>query len=157
MTDSPDEARRYSLRLLSYRARSEKEIRDRLGRKGFGEKSIAAAVRSLREAGFINDAALAEQLRRQAIEVKLLGFGSARAYMMKRGLPGEVIESILEPDEDEELLNAQKLVDKKLKTMGNYLTADERRKLWNFLARRGYSFGTIRKALKESGIEEAHE
>jgi regulatory protein len=157
LTDSPDEARRYSIRLLSYRARSEKEIRDRLKRKGFSGKSIESAVPSLKESGFIDDVALARQLRRQAIEVKLLGYGPAKAYMIKRGVPAEIIEETLDRDEDEELRNAQKIVDKKLKTMGNYLTADERKKLWNFLARRGYSFGTIRKALKDAGIEEAEE
>ncbi len=157
MTDSPDEARRYSLRLLSYRARSEKELTDRLEKKGFSDKSIAAAVRSLKESGFIDDTALAQQLRRQAIEVKLLGYGPAKAYMRRRGLPGEIVESVLYRDEDEEMRNAQKLVEKKLNTMGNYLTADERKKLWNFLARRGYSFETIRKALKDVCIEEAEE
>jgi regulatory protein len=157
LTDSSNEARRYSLRLLSYRARSEKELRERLEKKGFSDKSIATAVSALKDSGFIDDAALAGQLRRQAVEVKLLGFGPAKAYMLKRGLPGDIIESVLHRDEDEELENAYKLVEKKRKTMGNYLTAGERKKLWNFLARRGYSFETIRKALKDISIEETEE
>ncbi len=157
MTDSPDEARRYSLRLLSYRARSEKELRSRLERKGFSERSISPVIRFLKEAQFLDDAALAEQLRRQALDVKLLGFSSAKNHMIRRGLPKDIVEATLDFDEDEELRNAQKLVDKKLKSMGNYLTAKEKKKLWNYLARRGYSFGTIRKALKDLHIEEAEE
>jgi regulatory protein len=157
LTDSPDEAKRYSLRLLSYRARSEKELRSRLEQKGFSERSISPVIRFLKEAKFLDDAALAEQLRRQALDVKLLGFSSAKNHMIRRGLAKDIVEATLDFDEDEELRNAQKLVEKKLKSMGNYLTAKEKKKLWNHLARRGYSFGTIRKALKDLHIEEAEE
>jgi regulatory protein len=157
LTDSPDEARRYSLRLLSYRARSEKELRDRLEKKGFSERSISPVMQSLKDVKLLDDAALAEQLRRQAREIKLLGYGSAKAYMLKRGLPRDIVEGALEFDGHEELRSARKLVDKKLKSMGNYLTVDDRRKLWNFLARRGYSFGTIRDVLGDLHFEETGE
>jgi regulatory protein len=154
LTDSPDEARRYSLRLLSYRARSEKELRDRLEKKGFSERSISPVMQSLKDAKLLDDAALAEQLRRQAREIKLLGYGSAKAYMLRRGLPRDIVEGALEFDGHEELRSARKLVDKKLKSMGKYLTLADRKKLWNFLARRGYSFGTIRDALRDVHFEE---
>jgi SOS response regulatory protein OraA/RecX len=57
----------------------------------------------------------------------------------------------------EELRNAGKLVEKKLKSMGNCLTVDDRNKLWKFLARRGYSFGTIRDVLRDLYFEETGE
>jgi regulatory protein len=157
LTDSPDEARRYSLRLLSYRARSEKELRDRLEKKGFSARSISPVMQSLKDVKLLDDAALAEQLRRQAREIRLLGYGSAKAYMLKRGLPRDIVEGALEFDGNEELRSARKLADKKLKSMGNYLTPGDRRKLWNFLARRGYSFGTIRDVLKDVHFEETGE
>jgi regulatory protein len=157
LTDSPDEARRYSLRLLSYRARSEKELRDRLEKKGFSERSISPVIQSLKDAKLLDDATLAGQLRRQVQEIKVLGYGRAKAYMLKRGLPRDIVESALEFDGQEELRKAQKLVGKKLKSMGNCLTVDDKKKLWNFLARRGYSFGTIRDALRDLHFEEAGE
>ncbi len=157
MTDSPDEARRYSLRLLSYRARSEKELRNRLQQKGFSERSITPVMRYLKEAKFLDDAAFAEQLRRQAVEAKLLGFSAARLYMLKKGLPRDIVEAALDIDEDEEVRNARKLVDRKLKSTGKNLAAGEKKKLWNLLARRGYASGTIRKALKDLHVEETEE
>ncbi len=157
MTDSQDEARRYSIRLLSYRARSEKELRRRLEEKGFSERTISPVIRFLKEAKFLDDTMLAEQLRRQAFEVKLLGFSAAKAYMLNRGLPRDIVDGVLDFDEDEQVLNARKLLDKKLKSVGKYLTADERKKLWNYLARRGYSSVTIRKALRDQHFEEADE
>jgi regulatory protein len=154
LTDSPDEAKRYSLRLLSYRARSEKELRSRLRQKGFSERSISPVIHYLKDAKFLDDEALAEQLRRQALEVRMLGFSAARVYMLKKGLPRDVVETALGFDEEEEVGNARKLVDKKLQTMGKHPTADEKKKLWNFLARRGYPSGTIRAALRDIGLEE---
>jgi regulatory protein len=157
LTDSPDEARRYSLRLLSYRARSEKELRDRLEKKGFSRRSISPVIQSLKDAKLLDDAGLAGQLRRQAQETRLLGYGSAKAFMMKRGLPRDIVEGALEFDESGELLNARRLLEKRLKSLGDHPTADDRRRLWNFLARRGYSSGTIRDALRDIQFEEAEE
>jgi regulatory protein len=154
LTDSPDEARRYSLRLLSYRARSEKELRDRLEKKGFSRRSIAPVIQYLRDVKLLDDAGLAEQLRRQAQEIRLLGYGSAKAFMMKRGLPRDIVEGAIEFDGAEELRNARRVVDKKLKSAGDCPTANDRKKLWNFLARRGYSFETIKDALRDIKFEE---
>jgi regulatory protein len=157
LTDSPDEARRYSLRLLSYRARSEKELKDRLEKKGFSSRSISPVMKSLKVAKLLDDAKLAEQLRRQAQETRLFGYGCAKAFMMKKGLPRDIVEATLEFDGAEELRNAQRLIDKKLKSLGDYPTADYRKKLWNFLARRGYSHETIRDALRDIEFEEAED
>ena len=149
MTDSAGNAKRYSFRLLSYRARSERELRERLEKKGFPEEVISSTLKSLVRSGFLDDRALASNLKRQAFENKLLGYEGAKSFMMKRGLSREVVESALGYDEDTEARNIQKLLDKKLKSMGNYLTEGEQKRLWSFLARRGYSFGIIKKALRE--------
>jgi regulatory protein len=157
LTDSPDEARRYALRLLSYRARSERELEDRLEKKGFSSRSISPVMQYLKEVKLLDDAGLAEQLRRQAQEVRLLGYGSAKAFMMKRGLPRDIVEAVLAFDESGEVRSARRLVEKKLKSFGDHPSADDRKKLRNFLARRGYSFETIRDALRDMECEEARE
>jgi SOS response regulatory protein OraA/RecX len=114
-------------------------------------------MQSLKDAKLVDDAALAEQLRRQAREIKLLGYGSAKAYMLKRGLPRDIVEGALEFDGPGELRSARKLLDKKLKSMGSYLTLNDRKKLWNLLTRRGYSFETIRDVLRDMHVEETGE
>ena len=109
----------------------------------------ARTVEFLRLSGYLNDAALAENLKRQALANKLLGFEGARKYMTSRGVPRDVVDSVLNYDEDRELLNLQRLVDKKLKSMGDYLSEDDVRRLYNFLLRRGYSYNIIKKALRD--------
>jgi regulatory protein len=148
LTDSQNDAKRYALKLLAYRGRSESELKERLARKGFSGETISSALDFLRRAGYLDDRLLAENLKRRALEEKRLGFQGAKEFMLKRGLPLHVVDSTLDYDEDRELRNAEKLVDKKLGFIRNYERKGEKRRLWYFLARRGFSSGTIRKALK---------
>ena len=46
------------------------------------------------------------------------------------------------------LQKIQKLIDKKLKTMGDCPDDKKRKKLWDFLVRKGYSYNTIRNAFR---------
>lgn len=154
MTDSDNDARLYALKLLGYRGRSERELRERLHRKGFHHDLIDAALLSLKKAGLIDDRALAGNLKRQAFERKLLGYEGARSYMLKRGLPRHVVESSLTYNEEAELEHALKLVEKKLASMANYPAKKKKARLWNFLVRRGYSSGVIRKAMRDFNFDE---
>ena len=157
MTDSQNDAKKYALKLLAYRARSESELRERLARKGFSGEALSHTLEYLRRAGYLDDHLLAENLKRRALEEKRLGFQGAKDFMLKRGLPAHMVESTLEYDEDRELRNAEKLVDKKLGSMRNYAGKSEKRRLWYFLARRGFSFGIIRKTLKDLNHNEEDE
>ena len=157
MTDSRNDARRYALRLLGYRGRSEKELRERLVRKGFSEDEVSWTLAYLTEAGFINDEALALDLKRQAVGQKKLGYRAACFFMEKRGLPRDLVESTLGYDEDVELENARDLLDKKLKSVENYLTTKERKRLYDFLLRKGFSSSVINKALRDFVQDEGDE
>lgn len=154
MTDLGNNAKKYSLKLLGYRGRSEGELRERLGKKGFPEKIIAGTLEYLKKNGFIDDNELAVNLQRQALDNRLLGYRGAQIFMLKRGLSTEVIGSVLRYDEDLELENALKLIEKKLKKRESRLSLSEKRKTWNFLVRRGYSSDTVKKAFRCSNINQ---
>lgn len=146
MTDSAPDAKKYAFRLLSYRSRSENELRERLEKKGFSEIDISATLKYLKEAGYVDDHGLALNLKRQAFNNKLLGHKRTRIFMLSRGVPDEVVDAALQYDEEAETEKIQKLIDKKLKTMGNYLDKKNEKRLWDFLVRKGYTFSTIRRA-----------
>jgi regulatory protein len=141
------DAKRYAFKLISYRGRSENELREKLIRKGFSVDIISQTLSYLKQAGFIDDRALAESLKRQALQNRLLGYSGTKRFMLSRGLSHAIIESSLHFDEDIEIKNARKLLEKKIGGTGRVATIKEKRRLWNFLARRGYSFSTIKKAL----------
>ncbi|MEW6002092.1 MAG: RecX family transcriptional regulator [Nitrospirota bacterium] len=149
-----NKARQYALKLLSYRGRSEKELEGRLRKKGFPEGVISSTLEHLRHIGLINDGALAESLRREALTSKLLGQNGVRRFMLSRGIPGDIVSSFLNPDEKEDIENARKLVNKKLRTMGNYSSEAIKRRLHNLLLRKGYSHETIRAVLRDKNFDE---
>lgn len=143
--------------MLSYRGRSENELRERLIRKGFSEDAVHMTLSYLKDAGFIDDASLAEDLKRQVLGQKMLGYCAARSYMYKRGLTRELVESTLGYDEEVEFSNARNLMEKKLKSAGNFPAAKEKKKFYDYLRRKGFSPFVISKVLRdyESGeIEE---
>jgi len=133
--------------LLNYRSRSEKELRERLEKKGFSENHISITLRHLKESGYLDDHALALDLKRQAFDNKLLGHNSAKRFLLNRGVPDEIIDETLEYDEETETNKIKKLIEKKLRTTGNYPDKKKEKRLWDILARKGYSFSTIRNAL----------
>lgn len=157
MTGSEDEARKYSFKLLSYRGLSESELRARLLKKGFSEDVGRKTVDCLKQGGYINDVVLADNLKRHALTQKLLGYQAAKAYLIKKGIPVDIADSTLSFDEETETRNLRKLLDKRLGSMGNYLTEKEIKRLFNFLARRGYSLNLIKKALRDLKYDEESE
>ncbi len=154
MTGSADKARSYALLLLRYRGRSKKELCDRLKKKGFAREEIEETLAFLARAGFINDRDLAENLKRQAMTNKLLGFEGARQFMRQRGLSKEIIDETLEYDEETELQNIRKLLEKKEKSIGKFPEPKRSRSLIGMLMRKGYPMAVIIKAVKISQFRE---
>ncbi len=149
------DAIRYAYRLLSYRDRSEKELTDKLKWKGFSGEIIQQTINHLSEKGFIDDAALALSLRRIAEDAKLLGDRGVRIFLQRRGISENLIRDVLTDNDPDELIRARKAVDKKLKTIENYSDEEIKKKMWRFLVRKGYSFDTINKILRQFKINDS--
>ena len=154
MTGSAAKARTYALTLLRYRGRSEKELKDRLTRKGYQRKDIDAAVAYLKEYGFLDDRALAENLKHQAMNGKHLGFAGTRRFMQQRGLTRDIIDGVMQYDEGRELVALERLIDKKRRTIKQYPEPKRTRSLIGFLMRKGYSLHLIGKALNNRHADE---
>ncbi|HZV46762.1 MAG TPA: RecX family transcriptional regulator [Thermodesulfovibrionales bacterium] len=154
MTVSDDKAKQYSLKLLSYRGRSEKELEERLRKKGVSARGISSTMRYLKDTGLLNDLSLAESLKREALTYRMLSQAGARYFMLRRGIPRSIVDSVLSNDDNIDIDNAVKFVDKKLRVLGKYPAETAKRRLYNLLLRRGYSSGTILKVLKEKIMKE---
>jgi regulatory protein len=146
---SHDSARQYALKLLSYRGRSVKELEERLREKGITESAVSSAIRYLRDIGLVNDISLAESLKREAQTVKMLSQKGAKKYLFGRGIPRDIIDSVFSNDENDDIENARRFVDRKMRVMGNFPAETVKRRLYGLLSRRGYSSETILEVLKE--------
>lgn len=143
--DTVPAAIRSAYYLLRYRDRSEREMRERLAQKGYSGPVVDAAVEKLRGAGFLDDRRLAENLKRVASEQKQLGTHGVKAFLQRRGIGRDVIESV--PDSADERAVAERLIGKKIGRMSALDDMVIKKRLWGLLSRRGFSAGTIRAVL----------
>lgn len=133
-----------ALRLLSYRPRSEAEIRTRLGRRFEGE-IIKRVILHLKARQMIDDAAFAQFWRGNRESFSPRSKRLLRLELRRKGIDPEVIDEVLEGTDDEE--SAYRAAQRKGRTLGkDYETF--RRKLSAFLGRRGFSYGVINRTVE---------
>ena len=141
-------ARNRAMELLSRRPMSEKELIDKLIRKGEDEETAADCARWLRENGFLNDESYAAAVARH-YAAKGYGPGRVRAELSRRGVDRELwdgtIEAMPENREKMDRFIAARLTDPE--------DREQVRKVSAALYRRGYSWEEIRSALGRFNAE----
>ena len=141
-------ARNRAMELLSRRPMSEKELIDKLIRKGEDEETAADCARWLRENGFLDDESYAAAVARH-YAAKGYGPGRVRAELSRRGVDRELWDGTIEamPENTEKLdrFIAARLTDPE--------DRDQIRKVSAALYRRGYSWEEIRSALRRFNAE----
>jgi regulatory protein len=145
------EARQYAFLLLSYKARTASELRQRLARKGFSPDIVARTLQRLAELKMIDDAGFARRFAEDRITIGHKGKWRVRGELLKRGVDRQQIDAALEQAPDE--VAAAKEVAEKYVSRNRRLEPDVRkRRLYALLARRGFSPDTIRQVtnLEES-------
>lgn len=150
-----DEARLRTLdravRMLAARARSSRDLRRRLLQKGEPAHAVDLVIERLAAAGLLDDAEYARQFSRS----KVTGAGFSRrrlqSELAKRGVEGdtatEAIRDVFEDESIDEAAILERVARKKLRTLGPLDEQARRRRLYAFLARRGYDSEQIRGVL----------
>jgi regulatory protein len=155
MTDSrPSRRSTYerALDMLEARARAVTELRRLLIKKGEPPDDVDAAIERLRTTGLLDDANFARQLTRS----KALGGGHSRRRIQqelaKRGVArdvsNEAIEEVFEEEGIDEAATIERVARKKLRTLGGVDLGTQKRRLFGFLARRGYNSDAIARVLR---------
>ena len=145
----------YASRLLSYRSRSEKEMRERLSTKGFGEEEINRAITRLKSGGLLDDGKLARSLMRYAGEERGLGLSATRHFLIEKGVPREIVDETTREIDEVEI--ARRLLNKKLRAWSKFSRPSQallKKRLYGFFSRKGYTPETIGKAMEEYTAEE---
>ena len=141
-----------ALDMLEARARGIVELRRLLIKKGEPEADVDAAIERLKLSGILDDANFARQLTRS----KAIGAGLSRRRigqeLAKRGVSREVSQQAIESVFDEEGIDEAESIDrvarKKLRMLTKVDDATRRRRLYAFLARRGYDSDDIARVLQ---------
>jgi regulatory protein len=140
-----------ALNLLAFRARSARELQRRLEQKGVTRERAERVIAKLRDLGLVDDADFARQLTRS----KLYAGASRRRVhqeLFKRGVSREVADAAVEQVTEDEGLgddaSIERVARKKWRTLVELDTVTRRRRLYGFLARRGFDADDVSRMVR---------
>ena len=125
-----------ALNLLGYRARSEAEMRERLGRYGYAGETVEAVVGRLEELGYLDDAEFARLKARE--KARRYGPRRVSVELRKSGVGEELAREVVEEEfaGRSEVGEARSAAARRYNGRGSDAEA---RRVYGFLVRRGYS------------------
>lgn len=140
-----------ALNMLAFQPRSARDLRRRLVQKGEEPAQVDAAIGRLVANGMLDDAQFARQFTRS----RVAGQGSSRRRLQqdlfKRGVEREVadeaIADVMSDEGVDEGAVVERVARKKARSLAKLDGATRRRRLYAFLARRGYDGEAIRRAM----------
>jgi len=144
-----------ALNMLAFRARSSSELARSLVRKGEEKAHVDWAIARLQEQGLLDDAAFARAFTRS----KVVGGKQSRRRVeqelarkgVARTVAGEAIDDVFEDEAVDQRSIVEEAARKKLRSLAGLEPAVQRRRLYAFLARRGYDLDDIRAAIDSVG------
>lgn len=144
-----------ALNFLAYRSRSEKEVRDRLVRYGYGGDTVNGVLGRLAELGYLDDVGFA----RTAAREKARKYGPRRvsADLMRGGVKGEIAQAAVEEafQEQSERDVAREAAARRYNTAEG--SDAQARRVYGFLMRRGFSADVCAEIAREYREPDASE
>jgi regulatory protein len=144
-------ARDYAYSLLSYRERTEYEMKKRLFEKGFSTGVVRGVLDMLKAKDLINDRSFARKWVDDVLLHRPMGKLRIQHELRKRRVSEDVIDEVcqLRLESDAEVALARCAAEKKLHVLENYPPDTQKRRLYGFLKNRGFDFGVIHDLMKE--------
>lgn len=138
----------YALRFLSYRPRSEKEIRDKLKTRKVESSIIDKVISKLIQKKFINDEEFAKGWMESRLRFKPRSLRLIKLELKQKGIDPETINNLLLAT-DSDLESAKKLVERKIKRLKDLSKQEIYEKVGRYLASKGFSWDIIKKSIDE--------
>lgn len=136
-----------ALRLLAYRQRSEKEIRDALRRRSTPEDVIEETIARLQSAKFIDDAAFAGNYVEARDQASPRGRRLLAAELAAKGIGKPEREQSL--SSVDETGAAYRAAQKRARSLASAAFPDFQRRLGDYLLRRGFNYETARRTVRQ--------
>jgi regulatory protein len=141
------------LRLLAYRPRSEREMRQRLARRGFGRPLIDDTVERLRRLGYLDDDAFARYWTESRNHLSPRARRLIQSELRLKGIDSETAaEASAEVCDDDA---AYRAAARRLRSLAGLDFPSFRERLGGFLRRRGFSYGVARRTVERCWHEMA--
>lgn len=151
-------AKAVALDYIAYQARTEDEVRRKLARKGFPDEVADEAVARMEELGYLDDESYARAYARGRLAGRGHGPQRIRNDLRKRGVAAKTIDAVLEEVVEQDDLRETALRHGRkrwLRLASEQDPRKRRKKLSDFLMRRGYGFDLIREVVEMLEAEDA--
>ncbi|MGC9356565.1 MAG: regulatory protein RecX [Anaerolineae bacterium] len=145
--DTVERAREKALNYLSYRPRSEYELRRYLTERGYPEEAIEETLERLRRVDLVNDAAFAHYWVENRLQFRPRGRRALSHELRQKGVAHAVIEAEL--DDYDEASAAEQCARQQARRLTHLSPEKFRRRLTQRLARRGFSYYLIRNVIAD--------
>lgn len=143
--DTLERAKQKLLELLSYRPRSEAELRRALSERDFPEPVIEEALESLRRVELVDDRAFVAFWVENRTQFRPRGRRALNQELREKGIPTPLIEEALA--DFDETAAGWAVAEQQARRLSHLPPEQFRKRLSDRLARRGFSFDFIREAL----------
>ncbi len=138
----------YGLRLLTYRARSEREVRQRFGLRGAPQELVDVVLQRLRAGGLVDDEAFAQAWVDSRRRASPRGQRLLQRELARKGVSREASEAALAGESDE-LALALAAAAKKARSLAAEPEPVFVRRLTDFLLRRGFDYETTAAVVRQ--------
>ena len=152
--DERQQAHDAALRLLAYRPRSEAELRTRLVRRGLPPSAVEEAMERLRGQGLLDDDSFARYWVEARQQSSPRGSRLLRRELLAKGIAVDTAREAVAAVGDEQA--ARRAAEKKARSLHNLDYPTFRRRLGQFLLRRGFPYDTARALVDELWRESQH-
>lgn len=150
MAEETSKTINYCLNRLSYRQRSERELRNSMERKGYTEENIEIAIDYCKEHEYVDDLKFAESFVKDKTNLNKYGPERIKYDLMVKGVSRDIIDKVLVVDRDEQLDMARDAASKKMRSYRKDNKKDIYRKLSGFLQRKGFTYDVISGVVRET-------
>ncbi|MBI5349678.1 MAG: RecX family transcriptional regulator [Chloroflexi bacterium] len=150
-SDDSEMAFEKAVKFISYRPRSEKEVRQNLKKKEIEAGLIDEAVQRLKRVGLLNDEQFAQMWVESRSHSKPKGRRVLKIELRQKGLSREAVDAAVAGTNDEEV--ARRLAASRAPRLKKLPKIEFRRKLGSYLARRGINYEIILEVVERAWQE----
>ncbi len=126
---------------LSYRPRSEFELRERLHQRGFDGDCIEAVLTKLKEQGLVDDMAFAQFWRDNRESFNPRSQWLTKLELRRKGVAGDIIDQVVDAIDDGD--SAYRAAQSKARNLPVSDYQSFHRRLGEYLKRRGFGYGVV--------------
>ena len=149
-------AHEYALSLLAARGYSRRNLHRNLVRKEFDPREIESAIERLVSSGLLDDRKYAAEFARQRLVTGRASVRRVVQELVRKGIAGGVakvaVAAVIDEEGVETIGLMERIARKKLLSLGDLDPAVKRRRLFGFLARRGFELDDIKRVIGQLSL-----